>query len=131
MSLSDPIGNLLTVIRNGMRAQKETVDIPASKLNGRILEIFKTDGYVDDFQAMKNNVQGSFKVYLRYQNKKPAIMGLKRISRPGLRIYKKNDELPRVLNGMGTAVISTSRGVVSDREARKLKLGGEVLCYIW
>ncbi len=131
MSLSDPIGNLLTVIRNGMRAQKETVDIPASKLNGRILEIFKTDGYVDDFQAMKNNVQGSFKVYLRYQNKKPAIMGLKRISRPGLRIYKKNDELPRVLNGMGTAVISTSMGVVSDREARKLKLGGEVLCYIW
>ncbi len=131
MSLSDPIGNLLTVIRNGMRAQKETVDIPASKLNGKILEIFKTDGYVDDFQVMKNNVQGSFKVYLKYQNKKPAIMGLKRISRPGLRIYKKNDELPRVLNGMGTAVISTSRGVVSDREARKLKLGGEVLCYIW
>lgn len=131
MSMSDPISNLLTIIRNGIQARKETVDIPASKMNDKILEIFKADGYIEDFRLMKDNVQGTYKVYLRYGGKKPAIIGLRRISRPGLRIYKKNDELPRVLNGMGTAVISTSKGVVTDREARKLKLGGEILCYIW
>ena len=131
MALNDPISNLLTVIRNGVHAQKETVDIPASRLNGKILDIFKNDGYIEDVRLMKNNVQGTFKVYLRYENKKPAIMGLRRVSKSGLRIYKKSDELPRVLNGLGTAVLSTSKGVVTDREARKLKIGGEVLCYIW
>ncbi|MBI5415930.1 MAG: 30S ribosomal protein S8 [Candidatus Omnitrophica bacterium] len=131
MSLNDPISDLLTVIRNGVQAQKETVDISASRLSGKILDIFKNDGYIEDVRLMKDNVQGTFKVYLRYQNKKPAIMGLRRVSRSGLRIYKKSDELPRVLNGLGTAVISTSKGVVTDREARKLKIGGEVLCYIW
>ena len=131
MSLNDPISNLLTTIRNGVGADKETVDIPASKLNGRILEIFKSDGYIEDVRLMKNNTQGTFKVYLKYENKKPAIMGLRRISKSGLRVYRKNDELPHVLNGLGTAVLSTSKGVISDREARKLKVGGEILCYIW
>ena len=131
MSLNDPISDLLTTIRNGVGADKETVDIPASKLNGRILEIFKSDGYIEDARLMKNNVQGTFKVYLKYDNKKPAIMGLRRISKSGLRVYRKNNELPRVLNGLGTAVLSTSKGVISDREARKLKVGGEILCYIW
>ncbi|OGX30509.1 MAG: 30S ribosomal protein S8 [Omnitrophica WOR_2 bacterium RIFCSPHIGHO2_01_FULL_52_10] len=131
MSLNDPISDLLTTIRNGVQADKETVDIPASKLNGRILEIFKSDGYIEDVRLMKNNTQGTFKVYLKYDNKKPAIMGLRRISKSGLRVYRKNDELPRVLNGLGTAVLSTSKGVISDREARKLKVGGEILCYIW
>lgn len=131
MSLNDPISNLLTTIRNGVGADKETVDIPASKLNGRILEIFKNDGYIEDVRLMKNNTQGTFKVYLKYDNKKPAIMGLRRISKSGLRVYRKNDELPHVLNGLGTAVLSTSKGVITDREARKLKVGGEILCYIW
>ncbi len=131
MSLNDPISDLLTTIRNGVGADKETVDIPASKLNGRILEIFKTDGYIEDVRLMKNNTQGTFKVYLKYDNKKPAIMGLRRISKSGLRVYRKNDELPHVLNGLGTAVLSTSKGVITDREARKLKVGGEILCYIW
>lgn len=131
MSFNDPISNLLTIIRNGIQARKETVDIPASKMNDKILEIFKADGYIEDFRLMKDNAQGTYKVYLRYGGKKPAILGLRRISRPGLRVYKRNDDLPRVLNGMGTAVISTSKGVVTDREARKLKLGGEILCYIW
>lgn len=131
MSLNDPISNLLTTIRNGVQARKETVDIPASRLNGRILEIFKNDGYIEDCRLMKNNVQGTFKVYLKYQDKKSAIIGLRRVSKSGLRIYRKNDELPRVLNGLGTAVISTSKGVLTDREARKLKIGGEILCYIW
>lgn len=131
MSLSDPISNLLTIIRNGTRVNKECVDIPASNLNGKILEIFKKDGYIEDFRLMKDNAQGTFKVYLKYDGKKPAIIGIKRISRPGLRVYKGGGEVPRVLNGLGTAVISTSKGVVTDREARKQKIGGEILCYIW
>ena len=131
MSLNDPISNLLTIIRNGAQVNKETVDIPASKLMGRILEIFKADGYIEDFRLMKDSVQGSYKVYLKYDNKKSAIIGLKRVSRPGLRVYAQSDKIPCVLNGMGTAVISTSKDVVSDREARKMKIGGEVLCYVW
>lgn len=131
MSLSDPISDLLTIIRNGIQVNKETVDIPASKLTGRILEIFKADGYIADFRLMKDNVQGSYKVYLKYGYKAPVIIGLKRISKPGLRVYAKGDQVPRVLNGMGTAVISSSKGVINDREARKMKIGGEVLCYIW
>ena len=131
MSFSDPISNLLTIIRNGIQVNKETVDIPASKMMGKILEIFKADGYIEDFRLMKDTVQGSYKVYLKYDNKEPAIIGLKRISRPGLRVYTKENEIPRVLNGMGTAVISSSKGIISDRKARKMKVGGEVLCYVW
>jgi len=131
MSLNDPISNLLTIIRNGIQAKKETVDVLASKLTGTILENFKSAGYIEDFKLMKDSVQGSYKVYLKYENEKSAIIGLKRISKPGLRVYAKRDKIPRVLNGMGTAVISSSKGVISDREARKMKIGGEVLCYIW
>ena len=131
MSLSDPIANMLTNIRNALQAKKESVDIPASRLIGQILEIFKQTEYIEDFRLMKNNVQGTFKVYLKYDNKKSVIIGLKRISKPGLRVYSPRTAIPRVLNGLGTAVISTSKGVISDREARNLKVGGEVLCYIW
>lgn len=131
MSLHDPISNLLTNIRNAIQAGKETVDIPASKLGGRILDIFKEEGYIEDFRLMKDNVQGTYKVYLKYEERKPSIIGIKRISRPGLRVYKGQNELPRVLNGLGTAVISTSKGVMNDRDARKQKIGGEILCYIW
>ena len=131
MSLNDPISNLLTILRNGSQAGKATVDVPASTMTERILEIFKNAGYIEDYKLMKTNVQGSFKVYMKYENKKPLISGIKRISKPGLRIYKQNDEIPRVINGLGTAVISTSKGVVDDREARKMKVGGEILCYIW
>ena len=131
MSLNDPISNLLTIIRNGVQAKKETVDILASKLTGKILEIFKSDGYIEDYKLMKDSIQGSYKVYLKYDSKRPVIIGLKRISKSGLRVYAKSDKIPRVLNGMGTAVISSSKGVVNDREARKMKVGGEVLCYIW
>jgi len=131
MSLNDPISNLLTIIRNGIQAKKETVDVLASKLTETILENFKSDGYIEDFKLMKDSVQGSYKVYLKYDNEKSAIIGLKRISKPGLRVYAKSDNIPRVLNGMGTAVISSSKGVINDREARKMKIGGEVLCYIW
>jgi len=131
MSLNDPISNLLTIIRNGIQVKKESVDIPASKLNGRILEIFKADGYIEDVRLMQANVQGSYKVYLKYEEQEPVIRGLKRISKSGLRVYSQSNKIPRVLNGLGTAVISTSKGVISDRDARKQKIGGEVLCYIW
>jgi small subunit ribosomal protein S8 len=131
MSLNDPISNALTSLRNAILVKKETVDIPASKLTGKILEIFKVQGYVEDYKLMKDNAQGTFKVYLKYNGRKPAIIGLKRISKPGLRVYAPNDSIPRVLNGLGSAVLSTSKGVLDDKEARKLKIGGEVLCYIW
>ncbi len=131
MSLNDPISNFLTNIRNAMLVQKESVDVPASILIGKILEIFKKDGYVEDFRLMKSNVQGTYKIYLKYVGKKPAVIGLKRISKPGLRVFSTKKSLPKVINGLGTAVISTSKGVLSEREARKLNVGGEVLCYIW
>jgi small subunit ribosomal protein S8 len=131
MSVSDPIANALTVVRNAQNARHETVEFPASKLLERVMDIFKNDGYIEDYRLLKDNKQGILKVYLKYDNNKPSIMGIKRISRPGLRVYADNDSIPRVLNGLGTAVLSTSRGLISDREARKLKIGGEVICYIW
>jgi len=98
MSLSDPIANALTEVRNALQASKDTVDIPASKLLGKMLDIFKTDGYIEDFRLLKDNTQGTFKIYLKYANRKPTISGLKRISKPGLRIYARGDKMPRVLN---------------------------------
>ncbi len=134
MSLTDPISNLLTNIRNAMHARKETVDIPASKMGQTILKIFKDDGYIEDFRLLKDNKQGVLKVYLKYEGNKgavAAIRGLKRISKPGLRVYVPGDDIPRVLNGLGTAIISTSKGVMTDKEARRQKVGGEVLCFVW
>lgn len=131
MSLNDPISDLLTVIRNGLMVRKETVDVPATKLSAEILEIFKQDGYIENFRLMKDNVQGTIKVYLKYSTKDIIVRGIRRISKPGLRVYAKHDKIPRVLNGLGMAVLSTSKGVMNDREARKMKIGGEVLCYIW
>ncbi len=131
MSLNDPISNLLTIIRNGCQARKESVDIPASNVSGEILRIFKEDGYIEDYRKMEDTVQGTFKVYLKYEGKDPVITGLKRISRPGLRVYKGKNDLPKVLNGIGSAVISTSKGVMTDKAARSLNTGGEVMCYIW
>lgn len=131
MSLSDPIANMLTSIRNALQVHKETVDIPASKMIGKILEIFKDSFYIEDFRLLKTDTQGTYRVYLRYDQKKSVILGLKRISSPGLRVYVSGTKIPRVLNGLGTAVISTSKGVVTDHEARKLRIGGEVICHIW
>ena len=132
MSVSDPISNLLCNIKNSANARKETVDIPGSILAQKILEIFKNDGYIEDFRVLKDNKQGVLKVYLKYlKNKKSAITDVKRVSRPGLKVYVKNDEIPRVINGLGTAVLSTSKGLMNDREARKNCIGGEVLCFIW
>ena len=131
MSVSDPIADTLTIIRNAVHVRKETVEFPASKLLERILVIFKSDGYIEDFRLLKDDKQGILKVYLKYENEKPVIMGIKRVSRPGLRIYRKSDKLPRPLNGAGISVVSTSKGIMSNREARKLGLGGEVLGEVW
>ena len=132
MSVSDPISNILTVIRNAVHTRKETVEFPASKLAEKIISIFKNNGYIEDFRLLKDDKQGILKVYLKYKlNKKAAIMGLRRISKPSLRIYVTKESIPRVINGLGTAIISTSKGVISDKEARQLKVGGEVICYIW
>ena len=131
MAVLDPVANMLTIIRNALKVRKETVDVPASKMIEKILAIFKKDGYIEDYRLLKDQKQGILKVFLKYDNRTPAISGIKRVSKSGLRVYVQNDEIPRVLSGMGTAVISTSKGILDDREARKLKIGGEVLCYIW
>jgi small subunit ribosomal protein S8 len=131
MAVSDSIANMLTIIRNAINVRKDTVDVPASKLNEQILGIMKKDGYIEDVRLLKDNKQGVLKVYLKYAGRKNAISGLKRVSKSGLRVYVKNDEIPRVLSGLGVAVISTSQGIIDDKEARKLNIGGEVLCYVW
>ncbi len=132
MSLTDPIADMLTSIRNAAQTTKQTVDVPASRLVEKILEIFRTYGYIEDFRLLKDSTQGTLKIYLKYEKgKKSVIMGLKRISRPGLRVYATCDRIPKVLNGLGTSILSTSKGVIDDKKARELKVGGEVLCYIW
>ncbi|MBF0330652.1 MAG: 30S ribosomal protein S8 [Candidatus Omnitrophica bacterium] len=131
MAVLDPIANMLTIIRNAIDVRKDTVEIPASKMNEQILVIMKNDGYIEDVRLLKDKKQGILKVYLKYAGRKAVISGLKRISKSGLRVYVKNDEIPRVLSGLGTAIISTSKGIIDDKQARLLKTGGEVLCYVW
>jgi small subunit ribosomal protein S8 len=132
MIVTDPIADMLTRIRNAQTARHETVIIPDSKMKKAIAEILLAEGYISSVEYIEDKVQGQIKITLKYtEDNKKVISGLKRISKPGLRIYAGADELPRVLNGLGIAIISTSKGVVTDREARKLGLGGEVLAYVW
>lgn len=130
--MTDPIADMLTRIRNANQMRYKEVEVPASKIKLSIAEILKNEGYVADYKIKKNNVQDIIVLNLKYgQNKERVITGLKRISKPGLRVYAKAEELPRVLNGLGIAIISTSKGLMVDREARKQSLGGEVVAYIW
>jgi small subunit ribosomal protein S8 len=132
MAVTDSVADMLTIIRNGSSARKETVEVKGSGLTGEVLGIFKKEQFISNFKLMKDNKQGILRVYLKYaKNGDPAILGIKRISRPGLRIYRKADDLPKVYGGLGVAVISTSKGLMTDNEAREKKVGGEVLCYIW
>jgi len=131
MSVTDPIADFLTRIRNAAKAKKIRVDIPASKMKISLAEIMKQNGFIYDYKVVEDNKQNIITIVLKYTNGESAISGLKRISKPGLRVYKKSDELPRVLNGLGTAVISTSQGLMTDKEARTKSFGGEVVCYIW
>jgi small subunit ribosomal protein S8 len=129
---TDLISDTLTMIRNASRVRKENTDVPKSKLNLAILEILKREGYISNLKVLDSQKLKLIRVYLSYDNQgKPAISGLKRISKPGLRRYVGKDKIPHVLNGLGIAIISTSRGIVSDKEARQLNTGGEVLLYAW
>ena len=132
MVVTDPVADFLTRIRNGNIVMHETVEIPSSKIKLGLAEIMKYEGYIKDYEYIEDGKQGIIRVYLKYgPNKEKVITGLKRISKPGLRVYVKKDEVPRVLGGLGTAVVSTSKGLMTDKRARKEGLGGEVLCYIW
>ena len=132
MQITDPIADMLTRIRNANTAKHETVDIPASNMKKAIAEILNNEGYIKGYQIIEDGKQGVIRVTLKYTgNKEKVISGIKRISKPGLRMYAPADELPRVLKGLGVAIISTSKGIMTDKEARKLHIGGEVLAFVW
>ena len=132
MNLTDPIADMLTRIRNANSVGKDRVDIPASKVKTSIGELLKDEGFINDVKLVERKPQNMIRVYLKYgDNDEKVISGIKRISKPGLRVYVGNDEVPQVLGGLGIAVISTSQGVMSDKEARDKNIGGEVLCYVW
>ena len=132
MIVTDPIADMLTRIRNAQTARHETVLVPDSKTKRAIANILLNEGYISNVELIEDKIQNEIKITLKYaENNKKVMSGLKRISKPGLRVYAGVDELPRVLNGLGIAIISTSKGIVTDREARKLGLGGEVLAYVW
>ncbi len=132
MVMTDPIADMLTRIRNANMVRHEKLEIPASKIKKDIAEILKREGFVRDVEFIEDNKQGIIRIFLKYgANNERVITGLKRISKPGLRVYAKADEVPRVLNGLGIALVSTSQGVITDKEARQKQTGGEVLAYVW
>ena len=133
MTMSDPIADMLTRIRNANTAKHDTVDVPASKMKIAIADILLNEGYIAKYDIVEDGSFKTIRITLKYgvdKNEK-VISGLKRISKPGLRVYASAEELPRVLGGLGTAIISTNQGVITDKEARKLQIGGEVLCFVW
>ena len=130
--VSDTIADMLTRIRNAVAMRYEEVQVPASNIKKEIAKILKEEGFINDYKIEENNAQGTIVLKLKYTDKKESVIsGLKRISKPGLRVYAKNDEVPKVLNGLGIAIISTSKGIMTDKQARKENIGGEVLAYIW
>ncbi|MBU3188590.1 30S ribosomal protein S8 [Clostridium bowmanii] len=132
MVMTDPIADLLTRIRNANVVKHEIVEIPSSTIKKEIANIMLQEGYLKNIEEYNDGVVPMMRLAMKYgQNKERVITGLKRISKPGLRVYSKNEDIPKVLNGLGVAIISTSKGLVADRDARKLGLGGEVICYIW
>ena len=131
MSMSDPIADMLTRIRNAQQVKKNSVAMPSSKVKVAIATVLRDEGYIDSFNVTEEAGKAELSIGLKYYAGRPVIERLERVSRPGLRIYKGRDELPSVMNGLGVAVISTSKGMMCDRDARKLGVGGEVICYIW
>ena len=131
MQITDPIADMLTRIRNAGSARFDSVDVPASGMKKAIAEILLNEGYIKNYQLVEGGGQGIIRIALKYNAKEKAIAGLKRVSKPGLRVYAGKAELPKVLNGLGTAIISTSKGVITDKKARELNVGGEVLAFIW
>ena len=132
MVINDPIADMLTRIRNAQVARHDTVTMPASNMKKSIAKLMQNEGFIKSYEVIDDGLQGEIKITLKYLDKKqPVIVGLKRISKPGLRVYASCEDLPKVLGGLGVAIISTSKGVMTDRMAREENLGGEVLCYIW
>ena len=132
MQITDPIADMLTRIRNANTAKHETVDIPASNMKKAIAEILNDEGYIKGYQIIEDGMQGVIRVTLKYgANKEKVISGIKRVSKPGLRKYAPADELPRVLKGLGIAIVSTSKGIMTDKKARRENVGGEVLAFVW
>lgn len=132
MVVTDPIADMLTRIRNANQMRYKEVEVPASKMKLEIARILKEEGFINDYKVKKNSIQDIIVLSLKYgQNKERVITGLKKISKPGLRVYAKADEVPKVLNGLGIAIVSTSKGIMTDRNARQESLGGEVLAYVW
>ena len=132
MQITDPVADMLTRIRNANSAKHETVDVPASNLKKAIAEILLEEGYIKSYEVVDNGNQGNIHITLKYLAKKaPVLSGLKRVSKPGLRIYAGAEELPKVLKGLGIAIVSTSKGVMTDKKARELHIGGEVLAFVW
>ncbi len=130
--MTDPIADMLTRIRNASKAKHEKVDIPSSKLKVEIAKILKDEGFVKNVKLVKDRRQGLIRVYLKYtDDEAPVIQGLKRVSKPGCRVYTGNDSIPRVLNGLGTAILSTPRGIQTGKQAKKDNVGGEVICHVW
>ena len=132
MGMTDPVADMLTRIRNGSHARKKWVDLPASKLKKELARILAEEHFIDRYTLTEDTKQGTLRIYLKYgKNEEPVIQGITRISKPGLRKYSRSRELPRVLNGLGVAIVTTSSGVMTDRDARKNGVGGEIICYIW
>lgn len=130
--MTDPIADMLTRIRNGNNAKHDSVDVPASKIKKEIAQILLNEGFIKGFDVIEDGKQGIMRVDLKYgQNNEKVISGIKRISKPGLKVYVKNNEIPKVLGGLGIAVISTSKGMMTDKSARNENVGGEVICYVW
>ena len=129
--VTDTIADMLTRIRNANVMRYEEVNVPASNIKKEIARILKEEGFIKDYKIVSDDAQGTIVLTLKYNKKERVITGLKRISKPGLRVYAKNDEIPKVLNGLGIAIISTSKGIMTDKQARKENIGGEVLAYIW
>ena len=132
MAMTDPIADMLTRIRNANMTKMDKVDIPSSNLKLELARVLKEEGYIKNFKLIKDRKQGMVRVYLKYTTEDSRVIsGLKRVSKPGNRVYVSAGEIPRVMGGMGVAILSTSKGVMADRESRKMNIGGEVLCYIW
>ena len=132
MAVTDPIADMLTVLRNASVAKKPVAEVKNSKISEGIVKILKDEDFISNYKVIKDTKQGILRVYFKYApDGAPALLGLKRISKLGLRIYKKADELPKVYGGLGSAIISTSKGLMTDKEAREKKIGGEVICYVW
>ncbi|RDV83463.1 MULTISPECIES: 30S ribosomal protein S8 [Ammonifex] len=132
MVMTDPIADFLTRIRNANMVYHSTVEIPASKIKIALASILKEEGFIKDYEVIEDGKQGIIRIYLKYgPNRERVITGLKRISKPGRRVYVRKDQIPRVLGGLGIAILSTSKGIMTDKQARKLGVGGEVICYVW